>query len=191
MALTIADKGKRKIYFILITLILLILSMVFLLLTNHSSKPRIENKPMPIINNVSKPVIKTTPEAPRKPVADNSISNEDLYWLSRVVSAEAKGEPTGGQTAVACVVMNRAKIYGKTIKQTIFAKGQFTSVSNKSIYDVPTDESIKSAKKALSGKVKLPANVYYFYNPKFVSKHNWIRSRRIYKTIGEHVFCYM
>ena len=51
---------------------------------------------------------------------DNSYSSDELYWLSRIISAESRGEPLDGKIAVGNVVLNRVKspdfpntIYGR------------------------------------------------------------------------------
>jgi N-acetylmuramoyl-L-alanine amidase len=40
---------------------------------------------------------------------DTWYDEEDLYWLSRIISAEARGESLEGQIAVGNVVLNRMK----------------------------------------------------------------------------------
>ena len=37
---------------------------------------------------------------------------DDLYWLSRIISAESRGEPLEGQIAVGNVVLNRHHLWG-------------------------------------------------------------------------------
>lgn len=120
-----------------------------------------------------------------------SYSEEDLYWLSRVVSSEAKGESEKGQIAVANVVLNRVRSgnFEDTIKGVVFQKKQFSGVYDKSIYKEPTKEAIESAKKALEGKKVIDDNVYYFYNPKTATSR-WLDSRKVAVDIGGHRFTY-
>ncbi len=121
------------------------------------------------------------------PIRKLTYSEKDLYWLSRVVSSESRGEPILGQIAVANVVMNRARDRGKTIKEVIFEKGQFCVVRTGTIYDEPTEQSTGSATRALLGEKVVPDNTYYFYNPKQTTS-SWARSLPVFRTIGNHNF---
>ncbi len=125
--------------------------------------------------------------------AIENYTEEDLYWLSRIVESEAPDEPYEGKLAVANVVLNRKKSsdFPNTIKKVIFQKAngyyQFTPVKNGSIYNEPSEESIKAAKEALEGKNNI-AESLFFLNPK-TSVYDWIISnRKFYKTIENHDF---
>ncbi|WP_336786939.1 cell wall hydrolase [Paenibacillus sp. MMO-177] len=145
--------------------------------------------------------IQRLPKSPAKPkhqVAPSieepiskSYSDDDLYWLSRIVSAEAKGEPIKGQIAVANVVLNRVASgkFPGTIKGVIFAKGQFSPVSNGSVYDKPTKEAIESAEKALNGAKVIEKDVYYFFEGRSATSR-WSKSRKVAARIGHHTFTY-
>ena len=54
------------------------------------------------------------------PQAD--YDQEDLYWLSRIISAESRGEPLVGQIAVGNVVLNRTESdqFPDTVKEVVF-----------------------------------------------------------------------
>ena len=83
-------------------------------------------------------------------------SEEDLYWLARIISAESRGEPLEGQIAVGNVVLNRVDSdnYPDTIKEVIFDRNhgvQFEPVENGTVYDDPTPTSVLAAKLALEG----------------------------------------
>jgi LysM repeat protein len=123
---------------------------------------------------------------------EESYSQEDLYWLARIVNAEANGEPFEGKLAVANVVINRKNSdeYPDTIKEVIFDKKygyQFTSVLDGTIYNTPSAESIKAAKLALEGRNNI-GDALYFLNPR-KSENFWIvYSKSFYKSIGLHDF---
>jgi N-acetylmuramoyl-L-alanine amidase len=123
---------------------------------------------------------------------NTSYSEEDLYWLSRIVSAESSGETYEGKLAVANVIINRKQSYEYpgTIKAVIFDNKfgtQFTPVANGTIYNTPTQESISAAKDALEG-VNNIGKALFFVNLKATSL-TWIQnSRTYYKTIGNHAF---
>lgn len=119
-----------------------------------------------------------------------TYSQDDLYWLAQIISAEAKGESEEGQIAVGNVILNRvaSKNFPNSIKEVIFQKGQFSPVSNGRLYDKPYDSAKESAKKVLQGQRVIGEDVLYFYSYKIVSSSNWIRTRPTVKDIGNHRF---
>ena len=121
-----------------------------------------------------------------------SYDTEDLYWLSRVISAESRGESLEGQIAVGNVVLNRVRSaeFPDSVQAVVFDRKdgvQFEPVSNGSIYDTPTPRSVIAAKAALAG-TDIVGGCLYFYAPA-LSQGTWIRSNRTYyTTIGCHRF---
>lgn len=120
-------------------------------------------------------------------------TEEDLYWLSRVISAESQGEPMRGQMAVGNVVLNRVASdeFPDTIKGVVFDARdavQFEPVSNGTIYNTPTGQSVEAAKAVLSGAGSVVGDCLYFYAPA-LSQGLWInQNRTYYTTIGCHRF---
>ena len=116
----------------------------------------------------------------------------DLYWLSRIISAESRGETLTGQIAVGNVVLNRvaASEFPDTIPAVIFDRKhdvQFTPISNGTVYLPPTAQSVEAAKRVLSGENTV-GEALYFYAPA-LSQGVWINANRTYlMTIGCHRF---
>lgn len=120
-----------------------------------------------------------------------SIDADKIFWLSRIVEAEASGEGYEGKLAVANVVLNRVNSYEfpNTIYNVIFDGYQFTPVLNGTIYNTPSEESIQAATDALMGKNNI-GSCLYFLNPR-KSTNFWILYNRVfYKTINYHDFYY-
>ncbi len=119
-------------------------------------------------------------------------TSDELYWLSRIVNAEAQGEVNHGKVAVANVVLNRVESddFPNTIYGVIFDTKygvQFTPVLDGSIYKNPSSESVIAAKRALLGE-DISHACLYFLNPK-TAENTWIiKNRDFYKTIGNHDF---
>lgn len=119
-------------------------------------------------------------------------TEEDFYWLSRIISAESQGEPLNGQIAVGNVVLNRVEdtFFPSTIKDVIFDTKyavQFEPVSVGSIYWEPTEKSILAARLVLQG-AETVKKALYFYAPA-LSEGTWITQNRPYlTTIGCHKF---
>ncbi len=133
-----------------------------------------------IINSATNKTLKT---------ATATYTQDDLYWLSRIVESEATGESYAGKLAVANVIINRKnhKEFPNTIKGVIFDGEQFTPVANGTIYNTPTQESINAAKEALEGHNNI-SSCLFFLNPK-KSISTWIqKNRTFYKSVGNHDF---
>lgn len=121
-----------------------------------------------------------------------SYDAEDLYWLSRIISAESQGESLKGQIAVGNVVLNRVASpdFPSSVRAVVFDKKdgtQFEPVSNRTVYQTPTPRSVAAAKAALAG-TRVVGKCLYFYAPA-LSQGIWIRTHRTYfTTIGCHRF---
>ena len=124
--------------------------------------------------------------------ADSAYDYEDLYWLSRIISAESKGESFTGQIGVGTVVLNRVRSsqFPNTVKGVVFDQKygtQFTPVANGSIYDTPTQSAVVAAKMCLDGYT-LSNSVLYFLNPR-IATSSWIQNNRKYAfRVGNHDF---
>lgn len=122
-----------------------------------------------------------------------SYATTDVYWLSRIIHAEAEAEPYSGKVAVGNVILNRVKsdLFPDTIKGVIFEyyKGipQFSPVADGTVYNTPDADSIRAAKAAMSG-TSYVGNATYFFNPD-KSEGTWIvNNKTLVKRIGNHVF---
>lgn len=115
-----------------------------------------------------------------------------LYWLSRIISAEARGESLEGQIAVGNVVLNRTRSdeFPDTVYDVIFDRKfgvQFSPVSIGTIYDEPAESSIIAAKICLEGYT-ISDRILYFLNIS-LSKSLWVSKNRDYvMTLGSHTF---
>jgi N-acetylmuramoyl-L-alanine amidase len=123
---------------------------------------------------------------------DEFYNPDDLNWLSRIISAEAKGEITDGQIAVGNVVLNRrahAK-YPDTIYDVIFDRRgavQFSPVASGTIKDKPTERSVIAAKLALDG-ANIVEDSMFFLNENQVTD-SWIKRNCVFvTTVGNHSF---
>lgn len=122
----------------------------------------------------------------------DNYDEEELYWLSRIISAESKGEPLEGKIAVGNVVLNRVKDpnFPNTIYGVIFDDrwgGQFEPVRNKTIYQDPTEESILAAKLCLDGANVIGDSIY-FLAPALAENFWIVKNREYIATIGCHDF---
>lgn len=158
-------------------------------------KPTPTPTPTPKPTPPPTPTPAPTPKPSVTPSGTQSTPNIDedaVYWLSRIISAESKGESLEGQIAVGNVVLNRVKSpeFPNTIYGVIFDDrwgGQFEPVRNGTIYLEPTAQSVQAAKQCLSG-VNNIGNCLYFLAPD-LAQNFWIPQNREYvTTIGCHDF---
>lgn len=129
-----------------------------------------------------------------KPLADASryYREDEVFWLARIITAEAGGESLLGQIAVGDVILNRVKSsqFPNTIYSVIFDRKygvQFSPSVNGTIYNTPTYTATLAAKICLEG-TSLSDNAMYFINP-IKAPNSWVSRAREYSyTIGNHDF---
>ena len=119
----------------------------------------------------------------------SSTNSNDLNLLSRVVYAEARGEPYEGQVAVAAVTLNRVKSssFPNTLAGVVYQSGAYDAVSDGQINLTPNATAKKAAQDAMNGWDPSYGALYYFNPATATSK--WIWSRPMTVTIGNHRFC--
>lgn len=119
---------------------------------------------------------------------------DDVYWLSRIISAESRGEPLLGQIAVGNVVLNRVRSreYPNTVYGVVFDRKygtQFSPVAFGTIYNSPYWLSTIAAKICLEG-TSLDDRVLFFVEPR-IATSSWIQKNRTYAfTVRHHDFYY-
>ncbi len=124
--------------------------------------------------------------------AEDVYDSEVLFWLSRIISAESRGESLIGQIAVGNVVLNRTRdeSFPDTVYDVIFDTKfgvQFTPTVNGTIYEEPSESSILAAKICLEGYT-LSEDIIYFLNES-TAVSLWVTNNRTYvMTLGNHAF---
>lgn len=119
---------------------------------------------------------------------------DEVYWMARIINAEAQGEPLLGKIAVGNVVLNRVrhKDFPGTIYGVIFDKKygvQFTPTATGTINNSPNKESIIAAKICLE-YYSIDRDILYFVNPSLAPGSWASRNRELFKKIGNHEFYY-
>ena len=123
-----------------------------------------------------------------------NYTDDQVYWLAKIISSESENQPMRGKVAVGNVVMNRVSSseYPNTIYSVIFDKTfgyQFSPVENGSIYKEPVKDAYIAAKLCLEG-YNVIGDCKYFLNPD-IAKSTWIpENKTYYTTIGDHDFYY-
>ncbi len=119
-------------------------------------------------------------------------TEDELYWMSRIIHAEAQGESYAGKVAVGNVVMNRVKSrdFPDNIYDVIFDRKngvQFTPVADGAIYNNPSHQAYYAADRAIRGE-NVAGSSLFFCNPK-TSTSTWIMNNRVlFSQIGNHNF---
>jgi len=120
--------------------------------------------------------------------SSSTTTNSNLYLLARCIYAEARGEPYSGMVAVGAVVLNRVASpdFPNTISSVIYQPWAFTSVNDGQINLTPSQTAINAAQDAMNGWDPT-YGCLFFYNPK-TAQSQWIYSRKVVTTIGNHRF---
>ena len=121
--------------------------------------------------------------------SSSGYSSNDTYLLAKVIAAEGRGESYTGQVAIGAVVLNRVEhaSFPDTIPGVIYQAGAFSCVNDSNWYVEPGDTAKKAAQDAINGWDPSGGAIYY-YNPAKTS-NQWMRSRPVIVTIGNHLFC--
>lgn len=122
---------------------------------------------------------------------DTFYDEEDLYWLSRVISSESGNQPLEGMIGVGNVVINRAKeentAFPDTIYDVIYQPGQFAVADTGAVKLEPRECAVVAAKLCLEG-YNTVEDCLYFHNPA-ISTTQWFRKHKTYyTTIEDHEF---
>ena len=123
---------------------------------------------------------------------DKYYDADEVWWLAKIIHAEAQGEPFSGKIAVGEVILNRvaSEEFPDTIYSVIFDDEhgvQFTPTVNGAIEEEPGVDAIIAAKLVLDG-ARVGKNLLYFLNPA-IAVSTWIpENREYYMTIGNHDF---
>lgn len=118
-----------------------------------------------------------------------AATDNNVYLLARIISAEARGEPYTGQVAVGAVVLNRIEhpSFPDTLSGVIYQNDAFTAIVDGQFDEPIADSAYQAARDALNGADPSGGAIYY-YNPDKTS-NQWIRTRPVIKRIGNHLFC--
>ena len=84
---------------------------------------------------------------------DEYYNEDDLYWMSRIITWESGNQPMEGQIGVGNVILNRVgdARFGATLKEVIFQPGQFSVATSGAIYGEPYEISVICAKLVYEG----------------------------------------
>lgn len=121
------------------------------------------------------------------------MSYENIYLLGQVAYAEAGDQPLEGKVAVCEVCLNRIDKMKKqniflSLHDIIYSPQQFSVVDDGSIHNIPTEEEIFSAIRAILGDIPSDGSLY-FDDPNLCT--SWAsKNRKKSKKIGDHQFYY-
>ena len=124
--------------------------------------------------------------------AESYYDEDDLYWLSRIIFAEAGNQSMDGMTGVGNVVLNRVASPScpDTVHDVIFDDRygvQFSVTETGTIFMEPSDMAVVAAKICLEGYNPVGDSIF-FVNP-VIGASSWFSSTRTFvASIGEHDF---
>jgi len=97
-----------------------------------------------------------------------NLTEEEIEIFERIVEAEVGGTNYEGKLAVANVILNRVQSsrFPNTLKEVVFAKKQFSPVSDGRYYTVKVSETTKQVvQDALNGSRIIGEDALYFCTP--------------------------
>lgn len=158
----------------------------------------------PATEPVTEPITEPATEVITEPVTepetqvvynsvDFAISENDYYWLCKIVEAEAGNQDEIGKILVANVIINRVESgdFPDTIKSVIFQNNgrtyQFEPVKNERIYDMnPTDNTISCVDRALAGEDYSDGALFFTMK---TSGRSWFNTKLTLLFVhGDHYF---
>jgi N-acetylmuramoyl-L-alanine amidase len=154
-----------------------------------SATKSVSTAAIPVDNADPETLTKQRMENNKSEKVEIDLSDADIDLLARIVRAEAQTEPFEGKVAVADVVLNRVESnkFPNTIKEVIYAPGQFQPVANGEIHKPADEESIEAVLTALTDNGDIAEDALFFYNPS-IATNRWLDSRETAVVIGQHVF---
>ena len=133
-----------------------------------------------------------TPTGATLASGDDFYIADEVYWLSRIINAEAEGEPMEGKILVGNVILNRVRSgeFPDSIYDVIFDRKysvQFTPTANGRIWNEPNADSVIAAKICLDAYY-ISREALYFLNPR-IATNFWIpANRQFLMSVGSHDF---
>lgn len=117
------------------------------------------------------------------------VTSDEFDLLTRVVQAEAGGEPFEGKVAVAAVVLNRVRSskYPNSVWEVLHQPGQFTPVQEGTLPKKVDSSSVEAVKRALGGEDPT-GGALFFYNPAATRTPEYWATKQVIKRIGNHNF---
>lgn len=119
----------------------------------------------------------------------DAYGSDNIFWLARVICAEAGSQVMAGRIGVGNVVLNRVahEDYPDNIHDVIFDPGQFEPTEDGHIYREPNEESVVAACLCLDGW-NTAGESLFFVDPRYGSD-GWLREGRTFvATLGLHDF---
>jgi spore germination cell wall hydrolase CwlJ-like protein len=168
-----------------------------------AAEPAAEQNSVPAVvpaPEVAKPAVEpvqtvntTVVAVPEAKVETVSYTAEDLDILSRLIMAEAQGQPYDAQVAVGAVVMNRVEsnLWPNTIKDVVYhyigGYYQFTPVQTGWINNPANAQAVQAAKEALNGADPTNGAMFYYDN---TTTNQWILSKQVAFKSGAMIYSY-
>lgn len=117
------------------------------------------------------------------------VSREEIILLARIINGEARGESFRGKVAVGAVIINRVESdsFPNSIREVILQRNQFSCLLDGQANFYPQKSSIDAARAALLGYDPTYGSLF-FYNPKVATNVQWISTRPVVASIGDHIF---
>lgn len=169
-------------------------------MTKKVEKAAVKKVEKTVEKNVKEPVVKAvgkkteTAQEPKPAVKSPAMpmTDEERYWLEKLVEAESANESFEGKVAVASVIANRVEMpeFPNTVMSVIRAPNQFSPFIDGSINRRTASADSKRAVAQVfdEGIRNLPSDVGFFCTTA-IAPHSWIgQTKTLHSVIGNHSF---
>ncbi len=119
---------------------------------------------------------------------DEYYNEDDIYWMSRIITWESGNQPVAGQIGVGNVILNRIDTsrFADPRKEAIIQPGQLAPAANGVVYGEPYDISVVCAKLVYEGYNTVGDALFFqvgrYWGSGMGSSTTWLMS------IGDHNF---
>lgn len=165
------EKRERRMWFLVLLIAVSTISIV--IMYNHELKNELQQVAYAEETKVDE----------MSHIHELTVTERDL--VERVVAAEARGENFQGQMAVAQVIRDRCRLWGKSVEEVIFAPNQFAA---------PYEGEISGTTEASVGLVFegghdiFDVPVTHFYAHDLIEEPEWAKEMFFIESIGGHSF---
>ena len=119
---------------------------------------KVEVKPKVITVKKKPVVVKSKPITPSRGA---TLNQDKVILLAKLIQSEALSESYEGKLWVGAVVINRMRVYDKSLSEVIFQRNQFDGTHTKLFNSYPSKSCIKAATEVLNGNLVSREALYF------------------------------
>ena len=120
------------------------------------------------------------------PSRGDSIDTDNIILLAKLIQSEALSESYEGKLWVGAVVVNRMRVYNKSMSEIIYQQSQFSGIHGDLFNSNPSRSCVGAAREILNGN-NPDREILYFANLNICSP-SWVNEVREVAQVDSHTF---